>query len=502
MPEPTTTYAAVYVEGGAICRLWFESSSPASALALCVRCGFGLEGPATRPADIPPKTPPVIPFTPPTSVSDSPVGHDRSDTPSTELAYPQGTASTGKSARPRWKNTRIQSLYEYRPAGLAETARGVYYSRICLGGKRTFRSLDTSVFEHAKILHAQRMVEVEKDRQRGADLGSGFKTLGALMDEMKRRHAANPKSEATTVAREDRCNRLREHWQRGAFDTFLARNVTADVIESLREHLLGRAEWSRHRGGVETGFSVRTANQTLWVLRSLLDLAVEKKTIVESPFTSSTALRASLFASERREDRKALALPSRAEMAAVFAEMRKVPDSVVEERRAMAAMRANELADHAELLAFSGMRRDEAQRSLVSDDAGEQFKIRGTKSETSDRSIPVNPALRQVLDRIKARRTPGDPAARLLVYDEPRQAMNRACVRLGMPAMNNHRLRHYFASVCIASGVDVPTVSRWLGHADGGALAMRTYSHLLKDTSQAAAAKVDFNAPAVRFGAG
>jgi hypothetical protein len=29
-----------------------------------------------------------------------------------------------------------------------------------------------------------------------------------------------------------------------------------------------------------------------------------------------------------------------------------------------------------------------------------------------------------------------------------------------------------FATRCIESGVDIPTVSRWLGHKDGGALAM------------------------------
>jgi len=29
-----------------------------------------------------------------------------------------------------------------------------------------------------------------------------------------------------------------------------------------------------------------------------------------------------------------------------------------------------------------------------------------------------------------------------------------------------------FATICIESGVDIPTVSRWLGHADGRALVM------------------------------
>jgi hypothetical protein len=38
----------------------------------------------------------------------------------------------------------------------------------------------------------------------------------------------------------------------------------------------------------------------------------------------------------------------------------------------------------------------------------------------------------------------------------------------------------------------VPTVSRWLGHADGGALAMRTYGHLRQEHCAAQATKVHF----------
>ena len=77
-------------------------------------------------------------------------------------------------------------------------------------------------------------------------------------------------------------------------------------------------------------------------------------------------------------------------------------------------------------------------------------------------------------------------------FEEPRTAMRRACKRLGLPMLKNHELRHYFASICFASGVDVPTVSRWLGHSDGGALAMKTYGHLVRDMNLHAANKVDF----------
>jgi integrase len=56
----------------------------------------------------------------------------------------------------------------------------------------------------------------------------------------------------------------------------------------------------------------------------------------------------------------------------------------------------------------------------------------------------------------------------------------------------HHGLRHLFTTRAIESGVDVPTVAKWLGHKDGGALLMKTYSHLLQEHSQAMAAKLNF----------
>ena len=68
----------------------------------------------------------------------------------------------------------------------------------------------------------------------------------------------------------------------------------------------------------------------------------------------------------------------------------------------------------------------------------------------------------------------------------------RACKEMGIPKLTHHDLRHLFATRCIESGVDIPTVSRWLGHKDGGALAMKTYGHLRNEHSQAMAQKVRF----------
>ena len=41
-----------------------------------------------------------------------------------------------------------------------------------------------------------------------------------------------------------------------------------------------------------------------------------------------------------------------------------------------------------------------------------------------------------------------------------------ALVRLELPAVRWHDLRHYYASACAAAGIEIRKVSRWLGHAN------------------------------------
>jgi integrase len=82
---------------------------------------------------------------------------------------------------------------------------------------------------------------------------------------------------------------------------------------------------------------------------------------------------------------------------------------------------------------------------------------------------------------------------KVLKVGECQRAMDRAAKEVEMARITHHDLRHLFATRCIESGVDIPTVSRWLGHKDGGALAMRVYGHLRDAHSQAMAAKVSFH---------
>ena len=69
------------------------------------------------------------------------------------------------------------------------------------------------------------------------------------------------------------------------------------------------------------------------------------------------------------------------------------------------------------------------------------------------------------------------PNEKVFRVNEAQKAIDSATRKLGLPRITHHDLRHLFAAAGIEGGVDIPTVSRWLGHKDGGALAMKTYGH-------------------------
>src|SRR5581483_10408175 len=92
-----------------------------------------------------------------------------------------------------------------------------------------------------------------------------------------------------------------------------------------------------------------------------------------------------------------------------------------------------------------------------------------------------------------ADRADEDGSEKLVRVFECQHSRDRAAEKVGMARITHHDLRHLFATICIESGVDIPTVSKWLGHKDGGALAMKTYGHLRDEHSIAQAKKVSFD---------
>ena len=74
---------------------------------------------------------------------------------------------------------------------------------------------------------------------------------------------------------------------------------------------------------------------------------------------------------------------------------------------------------------------------------------------------------------------------------ERQKSIDPAAKRAAVKRITHKDLRHLFAPRRIESGLDIPTVSRWLGHQDGGALCMKTYGHLRDEHSANQAKKVE-----------
>jgi integrase len=155
----------------------------------------------------------------------------------------------------------------------------------------------------------------------------------------------------------------------------------------------------------------------------------------------------------------------------------------------MREKRGKSAANMVEFLAWSGVRIGEL-REITWEQVGEKWlTVAGGEEGTKNhevRRVPINSRLADLLARLRYEGAEG----KIFNGATPRKALNLACDRIGIPRLRIHDLRHWFATHCIERGVDIPTVSKWLGHKDGGALAMRVYGHLRDDHSLSAARKL------------
>jgi integrase len=108
------------------------------------------------------------------------------------------------------------------------------------------------------------------------------------------------------------------------------------------------------------------------------------------------------------------------------------------------------------------------------------------------RTVPMIPEMKALLLKLRAERPHEPKSATVMQAKECQGSIDSACKQLGIARFTHHDLRHLFATRCIESGVDIPTVSKWLGHKDGGALAMKVYGHLRQAHSVAMAGMVAF----------
>jgi len=236
--------------------------------------------------------------------------------------------------------------------------------------------------------------------------------------------------------------------------------------------------WVTERGPT---ISARTFIHELDTMRLIFAYAVRLGLMLSNPAKDIK---------RRRIVQNPISVPTREQFPKLVAAMR------ASDGRPHIQARAKHGADLVELLAYSGCRLAEATSLRWRDINFEKgtLTITGGEGGTKNhehRTAPMTQALRKLLEGLRDDQTP-QPDDFVAQIDSAKNGLAAASERLEYPAFTHHDFRHFFATTCIEAGVDIPTVSRWLGHKDGGALAMRVYGHLRQEHSLAAIQKVTF----------
>jgi integrase len=385
-----------------------------------------------------------------------------------------------------WERTAVQCLLRNRKSGR-------YYGRWVISGKQKWVSLDTDVFSVAKLRLTDEASKVGRRRGSRNAVETGAGTVGDLMAVYEERTKANADLRPTSIAsRLVALKKVRKTWP--GLAALKPSQVTHPAVVAWVSRF--KAEGTGYvPPGAKTalqGNSPTSVNRAIDTLRRLMDIALERGAI----FTNPVSIKPTEGRLKKKVQRKELILPSTADVQRLFPAM---------EANGSRGGWGMEAADFCRFMAFTGCRVGEVPRVTWSclDWDNRVLHIPGFKTDTSDRTIPMFTELEKLLQRLIERRTaaaayavggkpflaPSDPLFRI---SECQKTIDRACAELGIQRVTHHDFRHLFATRCIESGVDIPTVAAWLGHADGGALLMKTYSHHRRAHSLVQAAKVNF----------
>jgi integrase len=250
-------------------------------------------------------------------------------------------------------------------------------------------------------------------------------------------------------------------------------------LKSIEVRKISKTDCLCWAAGFGQGSSATAFNHTISVLRQVIEIGVETGARYDNP---------ARFIKRLRERPKKLRLP----------EFEQFEQFIVEMENSGGRF-SKACADLVRFLAFGGFRKSEGAQITWADCDFERGKIAvrgdpetGTKNGEV-REVPMIPDMRDLLQRLRSERGGEQGEVTVMTVRECQKAMDRAAKVAGMERITHHDLRHLFATRCIESGVDIPTVSRWLGHKDGGALAMKVYGHLRDEHSNAMAEKVTFS---------
>lgn len=361
-----------------------------------------------------------------------------------------------------WQKTPIANL-------VRNAASGIYYARARIKGKLIWKSLKADTLTVAKL----RLGDFLKQEQKQAEISEaaerGRMTFGEALAIFKKRLEAS--------------HHLKANSKKYRHETIKALLKTWPSLENTDVRKISAADCKEWADEVAAKYSSTRFNNMVGTLRMILKMAADAGARHTNPASDIK---------KAKVRQKILRLPEQSQFPALVQAIRNAGGRF-----------SQDCGDFAEFLAYSGARLNEAARVNGCDCDFENEKITikgdlttGTKNWET-RTLPMIADLKRLLERIRSNKTETEWAENPVIgVRECQKAINSACEKLGISRFTHHDLRHLFATRCIESGVDIPTVSRWLGHKDGGALAMKTYGHLRDEHSTTMAKKVVFaNAP-------
>ncbi|MFM2295972.1 MAG: hypothetical protein RLZZ350_2385 [Verrucomicrobiota bacterium] len=356
-----------------------------------------------------------------------------------------------------YQPTQYANLIRYVPSG-------TYFARLRVAGKLIRQSLKTNAISVAKM----RLADLQKSEREAAEIRQSGKAGKMLFGDcadlfLTQTDTSNLIKPTSKLYRRECVTSILSSWPE--LSKRDVRQINPAECESWGAKFSNEYSASRYNGAVG-------------VFRQVFEVAIQAGALHRNPALGIKRAKVRL---------PQLTLP----------DSKQFNDFVQEIERGK-GRDSKKCADMVRFLAYGGFRLSEAVNVTWADCDFENEIIvvrgdaeTGTKNWTV-RRVPMIEEMRGLLERMKTQAADEPNTAPVLRVKECLQAMTRAAKTIGIARITHHHLRHLFATRCIEQGVDIPTVSRWLGHKDGGALAMRVYGHLRDQHSVAMAKKVSF----------
>lgn len=335
-----------------------------------------------------------------------------------------------KASKPvkTWEKTRVQFLLRHKS--------GVYYARCYAGGKEHWRNLETSHFQVAQARLPGALTEIRSAAAKNPDFGKKRMTFGDAAGIFMQNPTRDSDAKASTV--------------QYVGEVLAAIYASWPELEAtdIRKITVSRCrEWAKE---FAEKYSATRYNAALSIVRRIFKAAIREGARYDNPAEDEMIGR-------KKVRSKKPELPPVEKFSAFVAEI-----------RSGGGRFSADCADFVEGLAFTGLRRGEADWLEWGHLDFKANRIRvlgnpedGTKNR-EERFVPMIPDARKLFQRMRAERPLEVPETPVFRVNEAQKAMDRAAKVVGMERVTHHDLRHLFATTCIEAGVDIPTISRWL----------------------------------------